>query len=63
MRGIACFLIGHRLHCIAPLLNECSRCGAYFETDYFESRARGHAVRYKITASQMQNELKRRGLE
>lgn len=47
-----CLFFGHALHQIAPLYNECVRCGKTFHTDYFESRARGQTVRFEVTAKE-----------
>ncbi len=59
--NLRCLMFGHSRIIEAPLLTRCTRCGACFETDYFESRARDRLVRYRITEEQMQRELERRG--
>lgn len=47
--NLRCTFLGHKFRIIAPMINQCLRCGAMYETDYFESRERGYIVRYKLT--------------
>jgi hypothetical protein len=48
-----CFF-GHSLDRVAPLYSRCAKCGQGFFTDYFESRARGRVVRFKVSQKELE---------